>query len=202
MGYTVLVNGNNLYSIISQHVKKDFLLLTEVPEMVSIDNNTFYLEYSESFSGALLLDDNNDPYVTLEHSFNQLFDIGNYKTCLPTIGAYTFAVFMPFPDVFKIFYSHSLNIHGNPCESGYSILISVEGVQNLVNYFSLFRSSHNQNFGSPFEMKGVRCQRNNDLSSNLLTTSIIKSACNKILRVRYHQDKIRNLNFQNRTITK
>ena len=28
-------------------------------------------------------------------------------------------------------------------------------------------------------MKGFKCQRNNDLSSNLLTTSIIKSACNK-----------------------
>ena len=48
----ILVHGNNLYSINSMHVKKDFLLLTETPEMVSIDEFTCYLEYtSESFSG-------------------------------------------------------------------------------------------------------------------------------------------------------
>jgi hypothetical protein len=49
-----LINGNNLYSVISEHVPKDFLSLTHVPEMVWIDRNTFHLEYSESFSGALL----------------------------------------------------------------------------------------------------------------------------------------------------
>ena len=53
---------------------------------------------------ALSLDDSNNSYVTLEHSFNQLFDIGNYKTCLLTIGAYTVAVFIPFPEVFQIFH--------------------------------------------------------------------------------------------------
>ena len=48
----ILVYGNNLYSIISQSVSKDFLLLTDVPELVEVDNDTFCLEYSESFSGA------------------------------------------------------------------------------------------------------------------------------------------------------
>ena len=39
----ILVKGNNLYSIISVHVKKDFLLLTEIPERVSlIDEHTYY----------------------------------------------------------------------------------------------------------------------------------------------------------------
>ena len=30
----ILINGNNLYSVISQRVQKNFLLLTEVPEIV------------------------------------------------------------------------------------------------------------------------------------------------------------------------
>ena len=73
---TVLANGNNLYSIISQHVKKDFLLLTEVPEIVSTDNSIFYLDFTDSFSGALLLVENINAHV---HSFHQVFDIDNCK---------------------------------------------------------------------------------------------------------------------------
>ena len=157
---TVLANGNNLYSIISQHVK-DFLLLTQVLEVVSIDNSIFYLDFTDSFSGALLLDENINAHVTLEHSFHQIFDIDNCKACLLTIDANVVAVFMPFPDVFKIFYSHSLNMHGLPCEHGYSVLLSVEGVQNLVKYFRLFRNHHRNNFGSLFELRGVKCNSNN-----------------------------------------
>ena len=157
----VLANRNNLYSIISQHVKKDFLLLTEVPEIVSIDNSIFYLDFTDSFSGALLLDENINAHVTLEHSFQQVFDIDNCKACLLTIDANAVAVFMPFPDVFKIFFSHSLNMHGLPCEHGYSVLISVEGVQNLVKYFRVFRNHHRNNFGSLFELRGVKCNSNN-----------------------------------------
>ena len=85
----------------------------------------------------------------------------NCKACLLTIDANAVAVFMPFPDVFKIFYSHSLNMHGLPCEHGYSVLISVEGVQNLVKYFRLFRNHHRNNFGSLFELRGVKCNSNN-----------------------------------------
>jgi hypothetical protein len=51
----ILVYGNNLYGVISQSINKDFLLLTDVPELVDIDNDTFCLEYSESFSGALFM---------------------------------------------------------------------------------------------------------------------------------------------------
>ena len=158
----ILANGNNLYGVISQHVKKDFLLLTEVPEMVSIDSNIFHLDFTDSFSGALLLDENVNAHVTLEHSFYQVFNIDNCKASLLTIDANTVAVFMPFSDVFRIFDSHSLNMHGLPCEHGYSVLISVEGVQNLVKYFRLFRNNHKNNFGSLFELRGVKCNSSNE----------------------------------------
>ena len=76
----ILVYGNILYSIISQSVSKDFLLLTDVPELVEVDNDTFCLEYSESFSGALCMTVNDDPYVTLEHAFNEIFFTTNYNS--------------------------------------------------------------------------------------------------------------------------
>lgn len=99
----ILFYGNNLYSLVSQSINQDFLLLTEVPEFVAIDNHTFHLAHSESFSGALFMTINNYPYVTLEHACNEIFFNLHYKSCLLTIGMNTVAIFMPFPDVFKIF---------------------------------------------------------------------------------------------------
>ncbi|CAB4003438.1 ATP-dependent DNA helicase PIF1 [Paramuricea clavata] len=155
----LLVNANNLYAIISQHIQKDFLLLTDVPEILSINNDTFNLEYSDSFSGALWMEYNNEPYVTLEHAFHEVFDAGNYKACLLTIRANTVAVLMPFPDVFKVFDSHSRDMHGMPAAMGYSVLVSIEGIQNLIHFF------HNTN-----SCKGVKCHRNISLSNSLDNT--------------------------------
>ena len=40
--------GNSLYGIISQSINKSYLLLTDVPEFVDIDNHAFNLQYSNS----------------------------------------------------------------------------------------------------------------------------------------------------------
>ena len=164
----ILYYGN---SVVSQSLNQDFLLLTEVPELVDIENDTFHLQYSESFSGALFMTVNNDPYVTLEHAFNEIFFTTNYKRCLLTIGMNTTASFMPFPDVFKIFDSHSRDLQGMPCASGYCILTSVEGVQNLVQYFELTSCSQFQDVYVPFELKGVKCNRRLDMSNTFLRNS-------------------------------
>jgi hypothetical protein len=157
----ILYYGNNLYSVVSQSLNQDFLLLTEVPGLVDIENDTFHLEYSESFSGALFMAVNNDPYVTLEHAFNEIFFTINHKSCLLTIGMNTVGIIMPFSDVFKIFDSHSRDLSGMPFPSGYCVLTSVEGVQNLVHYFQL--TSYNQNTHIPFELKGVKCNKRVDI---------------------------------------
>ena len=47
----------------------------------------------------------------------------------------TVAIIMPFPDLFKIFDSHSRDLNGVPCACGYCVLTCVEGLQNLVRYF-------------------------------------------------------------------
>ena len=128
----ILCYGNNLYSVVSQCIQKDFLLLTEIPELVDIGSDKYHLEYGESFSGALFMIVNFDAYVTLEHAFNEIFFTSNYKSCLITIGINTVAVFMPFPGVFKIF-----DLHGMPCASGHCILTSVEEFRILLNPFGL-----------------------------------------------------------------
>ena len=71
----------------------------------------------------------------------------------------TVAIFMPFPDVFKIFDSYSQDLHGMPYASGYAVLTSVEGVENLVEYFHFISNSCCLNLGIPFEVKGVNCSK-------------------------------------------
>ena len=88
---TILFIGNSLYTFISSSVNKDFLLLTDVPEMVSVDNQVYCLQYSESFAGGLSLITNREPFATLEHALNQIFSSSllNCNTALLTIGLNT-----------------------------------------------------------------------------------------------------------------
>ena len=121
---TVNVCGDNLYSTISRSIDNNYLLLTDVPEFVDMNNITFHLQYSDSFSGALFMTVNNYPFVTLENALNEIFHSLNYKNCVLTIGMNTVAIMMPFVDVFKVFDSHSRDLYGMPSMSGYSIYYS------------------------------------------------------------------------------
>ena len=148
---TIMVCGDNLYGIISQSINENYLLLTDVPEFVDMNNSTFHLQYSDSFSGALFMSVNNYPFVTLENALNEVFHSLNYKSSLLTIGMNTVAIMMPFPDVFKVFDSHSRDLYGMPSMSGYCVLISVKGIQSLAQYFHLTSQSSASNVYIPFE---------------------------------------------------
>ena len=44
----ILCIGNNLYTYIHNSIGKDYLLLSDVPEMVSVDDKVYCLKYSVS----------------------------------------------------------------------------------------------------------------------------------------------------------
>ena len=48
---SILICGNSLYSIISQSMNKSYLLLTDIPQFVDIENHVFNLQYSDPFQG-------------------------------------------------------------------------------------------------------------------------------------------------------
>ena len=164
---SILTCGNNLYGIISQSIFKSYLFLTDVPEYIDVDNHAFNLQYSDSFSGALHMSEDSHPYVTLEHALNEVFVSLHYNSCLLTIGMNTVAIMMPFPGVFKVFDSHSRGDFGRPSLLGYCVLISVEGTENLVEYFRL---TLRYNVVTPFELKGVKCINNDDMQPELSAT--------------------------------
>ena len=91
----------------------------------------------------------------------------HYNSCLLTIGRNTVAILMPFPGVFKVFDSHSRDIFGRPSPLGYCVLLSVEGIENLGEYFRL---TSNPNVVTPFELKGVKCINNYDMQTELSAT--------------------------------
>ena len=102
----ILTMGNNLCISIRCSVRtNDYLLLTDVPHIVSICNKVYILEYSESLTGSLFLTSNNGPYMTLQNSLTAVFSNCQlkYNCCLLTIGINTVAVFKDSQQSFKIF---------------------------------------------------------------------------------------------------
>ena len=84
---TILFVGNNLYTYINNSINKDYLLLSDVPEMVSVDNKVHRLQYSESFSGDVFKLSDDEPFYTLKTALNKIFSPTelNYQHCLLTI---------------------------------------------------------------------------------------------------------------------
>ena len=113
-----------------------YLLLTDVPCIVSIHNKVYTLAYSESLTGNLFLTSNNGPYMSLCNSLTELFSNcqRNYNCCLLTIGINTVAVIKNSEQSFKIFDAHSRDLHGMPHSFGKCTLLTIEGIENLVSY--------------------------------------------------------------------
>ena len=67
-------------------MKKFFLLLTDVPNMVLLDEKTYALTYNESLTGELSMRCNNGAYVCLKNAFTNLFsaDLFKYAVSLST----------------------------------------------------------------------------------------------------------------------
>ena len=87
--------------------------------------------------------------MTLQNAITELFSQQNYNCCLLFNAA---AVFRNSQHSFKIFDSHSRDLHGMPHSFGKCTLLSVEGLENLISYLQL---SCLQTCTLPFEIKGV-----------------------------------------------
>ena len=86
--------------------------------------------------------------------FSQL----NYNYALLTIGINSVAIFKSSNLVFKVFHSHSRDLYGIPHSFGKCVLITINNIANLVTYFQIFSSSHEEMV--PFEIKGVNIYLN------------------------------------------
>ena len=152
---TVLASGNSLYIYISNSICKDFLLLTEVPEMISLSNNIYTLQYSDSYSGSIFMTVSSEPYMSLGDAFEKIFLSFqlNYDSALITIGCNTVAIFKISEVTFKVFDSHSRDTYGMPQSFGKCVLLTICSIPDLVTYFQSLSAQVGGNL--PYEIKGV-----------------------------------------------
>ena len=160
---SILHAGNNLYSFISNSVKKSYLLLTYVPEMVSVFDGIYCMQYGDRFAGDLFVRNTTLPFYSLKDSFNNLFKETclNYQHCMLTIGCNTVAIFKTSEGTFKVFDSHSRDLYGIPHPFGKCILASLDSIESLVIYF---QSTVPPGHETPFEVNGVSVQLNSAIT--------------------------------------
>lgn len=95
--------GNEMYTYLSRSAQQEYLLLTEIPEVVCIRDAIYHLRYSESFHGNIF-----DNYTVeeniclpLEFAFESLLREG-YQSFILTISILTLAVFHANNGCFKV----------------------------------------------------------------------------------------------------
>ena len=49
----ILNIGNELYSVLSRPCRQSYLMLTELPEMISVFNTNYQFQYSSSYAGSI-----------------------------------------------------------------------------------------------------------------------------------------------------
>ena len=145
--------GNELHSGLSSPSKQSYLLLTEVPEMIIVFNINYQLQYSPSYTGTI--------HGTCEvQDFNYCMSFAyvmqallgqNYNSFLLTILSTTVGFYFNGDGKFKIFDSHGRDSYGMPHPQGTCVLLEVNTLNELINYFQGLY----QNPNVLFELKGV-----------------------------------------------
>ena len=116
-------------------------------------NTNYQLEFSESYSGNLhgATLSENIPYVMSLHCALQSLLQENYNSFLLTIGSNTISIYTIPNGLLKIFDSHARDSFGMAHSHGTCVLLEVNSINNLVEYF--------QNLYQPdvlFELKGIK----------------------------------------------
>ena len=129
--------GNELYSGLSSLSRQSYLLLTEVCEMIMVFNINYQLQCSPSYTGTI--------HGTCEvQDFNYCMSFAyvmqallgqNYNSFLLTILSTTVGFYFNGDGKFKIFDSHGRDSYGMPHPKGTCVLLEVNTLNELINYF-------------------------------------------------------------------
>ena len=149
----IMNTGNELYTALSRLSRQSYLLLTEVPEMIIMFNSNYHLQYSPSYTGKICGScamEDFDYCMPLENAIQAL--IGqSFDSFLLTILSTTMAIYCTANGKFKIFDSHARDSFGIPHPQGTCVLLEVNTLNELINYFQMVY----QNPEVIFELKGV-----------------------------------------------
>ena len=152
----ILRTGASLYTVIHGLIGKDYLLLTDVPTCLSINESTDILQYSDCISGDLHMSEARECYLPLKLALTSLKTY--YPACLLTIKSNAVAVFYGNNGSFKNFDSHSRDVYGNVHGNGTSVLLEFDDLDALVGYLQDIYSINVYPI-VPFEIRGVNVSK-------------------------------------------
>ena len=182
---TVMNIGNELYSGLSRLSHQSYLMLTELPELVTVLNKTYQLKYSPSYSGNLHADDcrlDDFAYCMPLDSALESLKQENFNSYLLTVEYNTVAIYRTNDCTYKIFDAHARDVFGMSHPQGTCVLLEVTSTNDLKLYFQSFY----KNASVSFELGGVlisQIQSTEDLSmeSGLQITTCERDASSKQL---------------------
>ena len=198
----VLIQGNVLYSHISNSAGKDTLLLSEIPSALSINDENFSINFSSSFAGDLHMSDVRYCFLPLHHVLNML--IKDYDAFLLTVEINTVAIIIDNKGHCRIFDSHSRDIHGNIAANGTAILLEFTSIEEMVQYLQNFYREKNV---VPFEVLGIdvkklslnqNCRYTSSSTLHVPVSTIdntigCKGSCNQSQSHNFESDKEKSL---------
>ena len=164
--------GNQLYSTLSKLSGQMYLLLEELPTVITVEDADYSIELSQSYTGNLLsvLDESVPFVLPLDSALEQLQQEA-FHSFLLTIEYNTVSIFTESNSVVKVFDSHARNSFGMPHPHGTCVLLEFDSVRNLIEYFKfVYRPD------VIYEIKGVKI---NHVCSDLLqnvNTNVISHA--------------------------
>jgi hypothetical protein len=120
--------GNQLYSMLSRLSGQNYLLLTELPSMLMIEDTNYSFEFSESYTDGLHLPvlNENIPFVMPLDSALEQLQRETFNSFLITIELNTVSIFTDSNDTSKVFDSHARDSFGIPHPHGTCVLLNSE----------------------------------------------------------------------------
>ena len=161
--------GNQLYSALSRLLKQRYLLLEELPTLITVDNIDYTLHLSQSYTGNLheAVVNDNVPFVIPLGSALERLQQETFTSFLLTIECNTVSIFIDSNNgLLKVFDSHARDSFGMPHPHGTCVLLEFDSIQNLSEYFK-----HLYRLGAIFEVKGVKVSNvcDSDIFENVVT---------------------------------
>ena len=133
----IVTVGSQIYSSLSLLARQSTLMLTELPEMVSVFELIFHLEYSESYPCNMHGDAR----------------IEGYHYCMPlkTLLALNYNSFILTVGIIGVD-SHARDMYGNSHSQGTCVFLEIPSMHKLVRYFESLHTCRNED---TYELKGV-----------------------------------------------
>ena len=130
--------GNQLYSSLSKLARQSFLLLTELPTMLTVLQENYQLEYSASYTDNVHGETTIERYqycMGLKRAFESLIS-EQYRSLILTVGCIAVSIVYCADNChFEVFDSHARDIYGKRHTKGTYILLDISSADYWVQYF-------------------------------------------------------------------